>query len=187
MLTFNVNQHTITVEDAMSKAQDVSKVDAKYIDTTEYELSSLQLVNLYENDKLLKSVLLGSIGGGTGVSNNTAMLDIDRLVTCCSDTVFCLSVSGLDLLWKTKADDATCFAVYQYQQDYIVHGELEISRLDRQGNIIWSVSGADIFVTLKGDSDIVLLEDRIIAIDFENSKYEFDYDGNTLSYTKANV
>ena len=61
------------------------------------------------------------------------------------------------------------------------------SRLDRQGNIIWSVSGADIFVTLKGDSDIVLLEDRIIAIDFENSKYEFDYDGNTLSYTKANV
>ena len=98
--------------------------------------------------------------------------------------MFRFSLAGLQLLWKTKADLATYFAVFPYRQDYIVHGELEISRLDQWGNIIWQNGGADIFATPHGDSSLVLLQDMIIATDWEFSKYAFDYDGRTLSYTK---
>jgi hypothetical protein len=186
MLTFNINQYTITVKDATSKDLDnLSGYNALYLNDDGYKPNSMQAIELHSDEVLLKSILLGATGGGTGVYDNTALIDNDRVVTCCTDTVFCLSVTGLDLLWSTKADIATCFAVYRYQQDYIVHGELEISRLDREGNIIWQVGGADAFVTLEGNSDIVLYEDRIIAMDFEYSKYVFDYDGHTISYTKA--
>lgn len=186
MLTFNVIQYTLTVKDATSQDLDnLSGFDAVYINDDGYKPTSMQAVHLHCDGVPLKSILLGATGGGTGVYDNTALLDNDRLVTCCSDTVFCLSATGLDLLWKTKADTATCFAVYQYQHDYIVHGELEISRLDREGSIVWQQSGADIFVTLEGNSDIILYEDNIVAMDFEHSKYVFDYDGKTISYTKA--
>jgi hypothetical protein len=185
MLTFNVNQYTITVKDAISQDLDsLSGYDALYFNDDGYKPNSMQAIHLHSDGVLLKSILLGADGGGTGVYANTALLDNDRVVTCCADTVFCLTVTGLDLLWKRKSDIATCFAVYQYQQDYIVHGELEISRLDREGNIIWQVGGADAFVTLEGNSNIILYEDSIVAMDFEYSKYVFDYNGNTLSYTK---
>ncbi|MBS7565757.1 hypothetical protein KHS38_15215 [Mucilaginibacter sp. Bleaf8] len=187
MLTFNVNEYTITVNDATSHAlNNLSGFDAVYLNDDGYKPTSMQAIHLHSDGVPLKSILLGATGGGTGVYDNTALIDNDRLVTCCSDTVFCLSTTRLDLLWQTKVDMATCFAVYQYQQDYIVHGELEISRLDSRGNIVWQNSGADIFVTPHGDSNLILLEDGIVATDFKFSKYVFDYDGNAISYTTVN-
>ncbi|WP_345954181.1 hypothetical protein [Mucilaginibacter sp. PAMB04168] len=186
MLTFNVNQYTITVKDAISRDLDnLSGFDVVYINDDGYKPTSMQAIHLHSDGVLLKSIVLGANGGGTGVYANTALLDGDRLVTCCSDSVFCLCATSLELLWKTKADWATCFAIYKYKQDYIIHGEVELSRLDRSGNIVWQQSGADIFVTPHGDSNLLLLEDSIVAIDFEFSKYVFDYDGNTISYTRA--
>ncbi|AMR30737.1 hypothetical protein A0256_04525 [Mucilaginibacter sp. PAMC 26640] len=186
MLIFNVNQYTITVKDATSQDLDnLSDYDALYLNDDGYKPNSMQAIHLHRDGVPLKSILLGANCGGTGVYANTALLDGDRLITCCSNTVFSLSVQSLEMLWKTKADWATCFAVYQYQQDYIIHGEVELSRLDRSGNIVWQQSGSDIFVTPEGSSEIILFEDSIVVIDFDYSKYVFDYDGNTISYTKA--
>lgn len=184
MLTFKHKDYTITVTDATALGLDTAlNYDAIYIEDKEH-YTSLQAICLYHKDSLINRVLLGAAGGGTGVYERTALITDKHLVTCCCDTVFCLSLIDLQLLWKTKADLATCFAIYQYRQDYIVHGEVEISRLDQRGNIIWQNGGSDIFVTLNGDSSLVLLEDTIVAIDFEFSKYVFDYDGRTISYAK---
>jgi len=57
------------------------------------------------------------------------------------------------LQWKTKADVATCFEIFKYRSDYIVHGEMAISRLSADGDIIWQQSGADIFVSTKSNED----------------------------------
>jgi hypothetical protein len=184
MLTLNHNQYTITITDATAQdLNNVSEFDALYLgDKVQY--TSLQAIGVYCNGLLISCVLLGATGGSTGVYDHTALIGNDCLVTCCCDTVFCLSLTGLQLLWKTKADSTTCFAIYQYQQDYIVHGELEISRLDQTGNLVWQNSGADIFVTPSGHSHLTLLEDTIVAIDLEFSKYVFNYDGRMLAYTK---
>ena len=40
-------------------------------------------------------------------------------------------------MWRTQADQATCFEIYKYEDSYIIHGEFEISRLDKDGKIIW--------------------------------------------------
>jgi ABC-type ATPase with predicted acetyltransferase domain len=48
------------------------------------------------------------------------------------------SSTGVDiLLWWTKADQATFFEINKYQESDIIHGELEISRLDKDGKITW--------------------------------------------------
>ena len=57
----------------------------------------------------------------------------------------------MNLKWNTQADEVTCFQIYVLQEDYIIHGELEISRIDKNGNIKWQYSGADIFVTSDGE------------------------------------
>jgi hypothetical protein len=184
MLTFTLKEYTITIADATAQGLDnASAFEALYLDDKNH-YTSLQAVYIYHNGLLISSVMLGASGGSTGVYEHTALVANDCLVTCCCDTVFCLSLPGLQLLWKTKADLATCFAIYRYRQDFIVHGELDISRLDLTGNLIWQNSGADIFVTPHGDSNLLLLENTIVATDWEFSIYVFDYDGRTLLYTK---
>jgi hypothetical protein len=88
----------------------------------------------------------------------------------------------LDLLWQTKGDPATCFQIFKYKDDYIVHGELEITRVGNDGKIVWQRGGADIFVTLNSsEKDFLVTEDYMLATDWENRTYKFDFDGNEIA------
>ncbi|MBK6834669.1 MAG: hypothetical protein IPG89_10490 [Bacteroidetes bacterium] len=86
----------------------------------------------------------------------------------------------LRLQWQTKADTATCFGIFKLQDSYIVHGELEITRLDKHGKIVWQNSGADIFTTLDSENTFQITDKYILATDWENRKYKFDFDGNNI-------
>jgi hypothetical protein len=160
-----------------SSTDNLHKYDNVYFDESEYLLPTMFGIRLFKDTQLLKSVIVGSIGGGTTNHRNAVIFEPDRFLLCCSDTIFCLSIPDLTLLWQTQADQACCFEIFKYQDDYIVHGELEISRLDKNGNILWQQSGADIFTTISGEQGFELTEDFIIATDFENRIYKFDYNG----------
>ncbi|WP_205410085.1 hypothetical protein [Flavihumibacter solisilvae] len=138
-------------------------------------------VKVFKGNNLIQSAIIGSIGGGTGIHSTSVIYENERLLICCSDSIFCLSIPDLILLWQTRADQATCFEIYKYQDNYIVHGELEISRLDVDGKILWQRSGADIFTTISGEQAFKLTDNLIIAKDFEDRVYKFDYDGNELT------
>ncbi|MBE8715265.1 hypothetical protein [Sphingobacterium hungaricum] len=155
--------------------------DFVYSDKSDYKLSSIFGIRTFQYDHLIKSTVIGSSGGSTGIHAKSTIIENDRLLVCCSDSVFCLSIPDLSLLWRTKADEVTCFAIYKYKDSYIIHGELEISRLDKDGKILWQQSGADIFTTLDGNPDLVINDDYILATDFENRKYKFDFDGKIIS------
>ena len=131
----------------------------------------------YENEKVISSAIIGSIGGGTGIHKNSQIIEKDRILVCCSDSVFCLSIPNLDLIWKTQADQASCFEIFKFNESYIIHGEMEISRLDLNGKIMWQKSGADIFTTEKGTDDFEITESFIRATDWENRTYKFNFNG----------
>ena len=97
---------------------------------------------------------------------------------CC--TLFCLSIPTLELLWRCQGDEATCFEVFSYKDSYIVHGEVQISRIDRDGNIKWQRSGADIFTTPEGLDTFIINHDYILATDWEYRRYKFNFDGELL-------
>lgn len=154
MLSFKTGDFTIEVSDATANYADfLNEYDAIYIAPSAYQPTSVQFIKLIRFDdflqenRVIKQVIVGATGGGTGLQKTGTLLDNDQLVTCCSDTVFSISIPDLNLLWQTKADWGTCFQLFKMKDDYIVHGEMEITRLNKQGNIVWQHSGADIFVT----------------------------------------
>jgi hypothetical protein len=164
-----------------ASADNLHKYDLIYCEETPYAFSTMVGIRILKQTELLKSAIIGSIGGGTGIHKNSVLYEDARVLICCSDSIFCLSVPELVLLWRTQADPATCFEIYKYQDSYIVHGELEISRLDKDGKIIWQNSGADIFITITGEHSFELKDDYIVVKDFQNRVYEFDYNGKYLT------
>jgi hypothetical protein len=161
-------------------ADNINKYDFVYFDKSEYHFPSVYGIKIFQDDTLIKSAVIGSIGGGTGIHDTSTIIENDRLLVCCSDTIFCLSIPDLSLLWRTKADRATCFEIYKYQDSYIIHGELEITRLDKNGKILWQQSGSDIFTTLDGKDNFIITDNYILATDWENRKYKIDFNGKLI-------
>lgn len=139
--------------------------------------SSQHIVSIHQDKSLVNSCLLRASGGATRVHQQSSLLDGDQLLICCGDTVFCLLLPQLELQWKTKTDQITCFQIFSLQQDYLVHGETEITRLDREGKIQWQFSGKDIFVCIDGEEACTLTENYILLTDFEKTQYTIGFDG----------
>jgi len=165
-----------------ASADNLHKYDLVYLEDSQYVFPTMVGIKVFKQTELLKSAIIGSVGGGTGIHKNSVVYETSRILVCCSDTIFCLSIPELEMLWRTKADLATCFEIFKYQDNYIVHGELEISRLDKDGKILWQKSGADIFTRITGEGpDFEMQKDYIRVKDFQNREYRFDYNGKDLT------
>ncbi len=186
--TIGSYQLTICHDDNFKQgsSDNVNNYDCEYLFESEYQFGTVLGVKIYcENqyceNQLIRSALIGAEGGRTGLHDNSMIFEHDRILICCSNSVFCLSIPDLVLLWRTEADTVTCFGIFKYQDSYIIHGELEISRLDYNGKIIWSQVGKDIFLTLEGENDFELTNDFILTTDYEYRKYKFDYNGKNFT------
>ena len=158
-------------------ADNLFKFDFEYLEDHKKTAPTIFGIKVLENGSCLKSAVINAEGGETGVHNSALVLEEDRLILCCGDKIFCLSIPDLTLLWKTKADDFTCFQIFAHQNSYIVHGEINISRLNHDGTILWQYSGEDVFMNMEDEVECELKEDYIIASDFNNKIYKIDYDG----------
>ncbi|MCK6640031.1 MAG: hypothetical protein L6Q81_08090 [Bacteroidia bacterium] len=154
-----------------------------YFFDTEYKPSSIVKIFVSDGNNTSHCAMIAASGGGTTVHSTSFVANETELVVCCSDTVFSLSIPDLKLKWHTKADEATCFEIFKIQNGFIVHGELSISRLDENGNIIWQNQGADIFTTIEGTDNFTVADGYIIATDFGYRKYKFNFAGVDISDT----
>jgi len=142
-------------------------------------------IKVFESQQLIKSAILLGAGGATGISSDAAFVDNENLIIRCSNQVFNLTLPELSKNWRVKPDSATCFSIHKYQDTYIVHGEMSISRIDRMGKILWNYGGADIFVCLYEGTPFEMHKDFISMTDFNGSKYKIDYEGNSISYEES--
>ena len=137
-------------------------------------------IKVYQNDRIIDSCIIIGSGGATGIQKKSSLIDNNNLLICCCNTVFCLMLPDLDLKWQTQVDPATCFQIFKWQEDYIIHGELQITKLDKNGNKKWDFNGADIFVSVGDEEGFKLECDGILLTDFSNAKYKIDFDGKLL-------
>ena len=164
---------------------DLEKYDRVYTDGSEYKFSSC--VNIkFISDAMPINICIAASDGATGLHEQSYILEDDRILICCSSSIFCVALPSLNLLWRTKADWATCFGLYKQRDVYIIHGEMEISRINQNGKLLWQKGGCDIFTTLEGNSnDFYITDNYIFATDWEHNTYTFDFDGNELSFKPA--
>jgi hypothetical protein len=165
----------------VGSADNTNKYDSEYFEAKNKRNSTFVGIKIYENQKLTNSTIVGSEGGNSGISENSKIIEENRILICCADKIFCLSFPELNLLWKTKADQISCFEIFKKDNFYIIHGETEISKLDENGKILWQKGGADIFTSISAENIFELREKYIIANDWENRIYKFDYDGNEFT------
>ena len=152
----------------------------------EYCSVSQTAIIVYRDNTKITSAILLAVAGATSVTTDSAIIDNDNLITRCCDIVFSLTLPDLTLNWMTVADCATCFSIHKYQDTFITHGETSISRLDRNGKILWQHGGADIFVTLYEGTPFEMHDTYISMTDFNGSNYKIDYNGKTIDYEKSN-
>ncbi len=134
-----------------------------------------------ENDVVIKSAIIGSDGGKTSVSKDNIILSGDLLFIAAGDTIFKLKIPDLKLVYGIRVDEASIFGIHQMDQDIIVHGELQITRLTNEGSILWQKSGMDIFTQV--DGTFFKIENNEIHVrDWEENLYIFDKNGNTKTF-----
>jgi hypothetical protein len=170
---------------SFGSSDNIKKYDQIFISGYNTILTSQIGIELFEDEKLKSSCLIGSEGGGTGITENSILISYGGLVICCSNTIFKLTIPDLNLEWKTISDNSTCFGIHCLDSNYVVHGELEITKLDKEGRIIWQKSGRDIWTTAEGIDDFAVYENYILATDWDYYRYKFDFDGNLLEEYKV--
>ena len=168
----------------VGSTDNINKYDFEYLEAENKYNSTFVSVKIYENQKLVKSSIIGSEGGNSGISENSKIIEENRILICCADKIFCLSFPELSLIWKTKADEISCFEVFKRENFYIIHGEILISKLDENGKILWQKGGAEIFTSISAENIFELNEKHIVVNDWENRIYKFDYDGNEFTDMK---
>ncbi|WP_460947880.1 hypothetical protein [Spirosoma daeguense] len=137
-------------------------------------------IKLYSDNQIIDSCLIVGSGGATRLHKNSSVFDNDQLVICCSSTIFCIGFPELNLNWPTTADQATCFQIFNHEENYIIHGELQITMLTKEGDIKWEFSGADIFVSFDNEEVFEIESDGIQLTDFSKTKYKIDFEGKLL-------
>lgn len=137
-------------------------------------------VKTFENQREMASCIVSS--ELFSVSNEDSFLiDENRLLLCCGNLLYCLSLPKLEIIWKTITDDVVNFKIYKLEDGYLTHGEICITKIDFQGNKVWEFSGADIWVSVdKGEKEVILEKEHILLRDFNGGKYIIDYNGKRI-------
>jgi hypothetical protein len=119
--------------------------------------------------------------------DHCAILDNDRLLVLMDDvlTVFNVNTGNL-LLQKRYNQFCTYFRIYSFDNAYIIHGECEIVKLNRDYEIEWRFSGRDIFVRQSADDAFVISGDVIQLYDFYDNYYEIDKSGKLIKEISSN-
>lgn len=112
-------------------------------------------------------------GGCTAVHEHSAVVQEHILYLAVGDQIVSVDIGSRQVRWALPVDTATCFGVYYSigRDALISHGELEITRFTRNGHVMWSSSGADIFT-----EGFDLKPDWVETMDFNGKHYHFDYD-----------
>lgn len=184
-MTVKYKNYSIDVSDdqaySINSADNTSRYDHVYFDgaTNEDRVypTSKHGIRVRLADKEVASALISEVGGATTIHNKSFVIADNSLLICCCDKVYSLNLPDLSKNWSKRIDPDTCFGIYSFDNDFIVHGELCITRIDKNGNEKWQFGAQDIWVTPDGKESFSIQGDKIFLTDWEGYKYILDKNG----------
>ncbi|MEM7184947.1 MAG: hypothetical protein AAF518_28900 [Spirochaetota bacterium] len=163
---------------ALNSADNLYSYNLVYADSTEYYSNRAIVIYQQDEDDFTNSAIILNSGFSGTVSY---ILEKDRLFLLVGDSLYCLELIALNLLWKLRCDWSACFRMFRLQDDILVHGEVEISGVTLGGVKKWVFSGADIFASVDGSDKLIINEDTIELTDFSYNYYVLDFNGKVVS------
>lgn len=133
-----------------------------------------------ESDNEIASAIICESGGATAITEKSFVIEEDKIWICVCNKVYCLEIPTLDLIWRKEIDFITNFSIHKVEDDFIIHGELDIKRISKSGEIIWSFGGRNIWVNQEGKTEFSIENNQIHLFDFESNEYILDFNGETI-------
>lgn len=116
----------------------------------------------------------------SGIFEDTFIVEDDKIWVISGNTIYCLEIPSLKLIWHKEFDLVTNFSIHKLKNDFIIRGELLIFRISKEGEIIWSFGGRDIWFNPEGYNELTIEENAIRLFDFDSNEYVIDFDGNQI-------
>ena len=171
----------------------VQKGYLQKIEITDTESSNLGLRVFKDGNEINSVLIIGIIGGiwlfkETGEDKGqTVKLSNGNLILSLGFNLVSIQIPTLQVNWNIVPDPAEIFEFYNLKDDILLRGELQIHRIDFNGEIKWSYGGTDIWVNIDGKQEITILEDKIKLVDFNHDEYVIDFDGNSISNKPSKI
>lgn len=153
-----------------------------YFKESEFRANCKYAIIIKEYGVEISSVIICEGGSPTGIFNNSFIIEDDKIWIRICNKIYCLEIPTLKLIWQKEFDEVTNFCFYKLGDDFLIHGELEIFRITKEGEIIWSFGGRDIWFNPIGHNELTIEENKIRLFDFESNEYILDFEGKELEF-----
>ena len=107
-------------------------------------------------------------------------LEKDYLYLSLETEFICINLLEFNIHWNVEPDRTAVFEFYDIDNDFLLRGELEIHRISKNGDIVWSFGGKDIFVNMDGEDEVKVMDNFILLTDFDNNSYQIDFNGKLI-------
>jgi hypothetical protein len=165
-------------------AQELCKNTIEFSQNYTYS-NTLKIV--YKSQNIKKECLLKGIDGGSYLhisteeeNGSTVKLFNNILYLSIGYNFFAFDLIEQNIKWQIHSENGEYFEFYNLEQDFLIRGELEIERINKNGERLWNYGGRDIWVNIEEGNEVKINEKEIELKDFEGSKYYIDFNGKTL-------
>ena len=173
------------IEIGVDRTYTVDSADNRHYDVTHnpehYRHSDVTKTLSIYIDLFTSELCIALIGSFYTYDSDCAVLDGEILTVLQNRAVTQICITDGSIIRHSCFDCFGCnFAIYKVEKGYIIYGEIEITMLDLNLIKKWSFSGKDIFVSVSGKNPFEIRENSILLYDFEDNRYEIDFDGNPI-------
>lgn len=127
----------------------------------------------------ISSAILCENGGRTAITEDIYKIEEDKLWICVGDTMYCLKIPNLEVNWFNRVDYGANFSIHNFEEDFIVFGDLGLIRISKSGAIKWRFMG-DGGIFIPGEGNLKVFEKHIELIDGNGEKYVINALGEKL-------
>ncbi len=142
------------------------------------DLSKIFLVTVTSQNTCRHIIL---IGDSHSMVEHCALLENHMLTVLLNNVIIQLDLTDCSLVRAKELDWLGCnFELHKIESDYLIYGEIFISRLNRNLEKLWGFSGKDIFASVTGKQAFELGTNAIRLYDFLGNFYEIDFAGKRI-------
>lgn len=167
---------TYTIDSVDNKPYDIIMNPFKYKRNDYAKIMEIVIQN-----EIFEETSIALIGNLYGYESNCAVLKDREVIVLIDKGIYVINIDEYKLVKYKKIDClGNNFAIYLVNSGYIIHGEIEVFKLDFQLDKIWGFSGADIFVTQDNKLPFLIDGNRIKMYDWNGTYYEIDLNGQLI-------
>ncbi|MET3027613.1 hypothetical protein ABXT06_13115 [Flavobacterium sp. UW10123] len=171
----------------LNSTKNLHQYKTVYCEENEFRSNSKHGIIIKANGIEISSLIIHEFGGATTISDDSFIIEDDKIWIRICNKIYCFSIPTLGLIWHKEFDFATNFSFHKLEEDFIIYGEIEIFRITKNGEILWRFSGRDIWVNLEGKNPFSIESDKIRLFDFESNEYVLDFNGKELEFIPRKI